>query len=163
MKDQTGNEEAAVGRQEEIEGTRLGCACRRDSVWLPLVSPNAEQAAMGPAFSVVYDFRGQPDGGSPTAGVIADSTGNLYGTTVIGGAYGFGAVYEVLATEGEEVLYSFTGGADGADPVASLLRDPKGNLYRNGGGRRHLQRRVPKRVRGGVPSNSSGERRKGAV
>jgi uncharacterized repeat protein (TIGR03803 family) len=124
MKDQTGNERRRLVAKRKLK-VPVWAALAAVILWLPLVSPSAEQAAMGPAFSVVYDFRGQPDGGSPTAGVIADSTSNLYGTTVIGGAYGFGAVYEVLATEGEEVLYSFTGGADGADPVASLLR----NLY----------------------------------
>ena len=57
--------------------------------------------------TVLYSFTGGADGGSPQAGVIRDSAGNLYGTTVGGGTAGWGVVYKVDATTGREtVLYS---------------------------------------------------------
>ena len=61
---------------------------------------------------------------------MADAAaGNLYGTTEQGGAYGFGVVFKLTPGGAETVLYSFTGGSDGADPAASLIRDKAGNLY----------------------------------
>jgi uncharacterized repeat protein (TIGR03803 family) len=68
--------------------------------------------------------------------VIFDSAGNLYGTAVFGGPASAGVVYKVDAAGKETVLYSFTGGADGAGPNTSLVRDSAGNLYgttENGG------------------------------
>jgi uncharacterized repeat protein (TIGR03803 family) len=65
--------------------------------------------------------------------VLAPS-GTLYGTTINGGVFGAGTVYEVIppaapgGTWTEVVLYSFTGGADGRDPVGVAL-GPDGNLY----------------------------------
>jgi uncharacterized repeat protein (TIGR03803 family) len=80
--------------------------------------------------TVLYSFMGTPDGATPQSGVIRDSSGNLYGTTQQGGAFGFGTVYMVTAGGGETVLYSFTGGADGSQPYGGLLRSSRaGNLY----------------------------------
>jgi uncharacterized repeat protein (TIGR03803 family) len=79
--------------------------------------------------TVLYSFTGGADGGTPVAGVIRDSAGNLYGTTVYGGTAGAGVVYKVDATGHETVLHSFTGGADGGYPYAGVIRDSAGNLY----------------------------------
>jgi uncharacterized repeat protein (TIGR03803 family) len=83
--------------------------------------------------SVLYGFTGGADGYYPTAGVILDPAGNLYGTTVSGGASNDGVVYELPPQLGgawtEKVLYSFTGGSDGGYPYAGLVIDPAGNLY----------------------------------
>ena len=68
-------------------------------------------------------------GALPYAGVIMDASGNLYGTTTNGGAYGWGTVYELSPTGTETVLYNFTGGSDGGDPYGGLIRDSRGNLY----------------------------------
>lgn len=67
-------------------------------------------------------------------GLAIDSAGKLYGTTFVGGAYGYGAVYELVAGAGgtwtEKVLYSFKGLNEGAAPFASpLVLDSAGNLY----------------------------------
>src|ERR1019366_2241805 len=85
---------------------------------------------------VLYSFTGGADGGSPYAGVIRDSAGNLYGTTFRGGIAGTGAaglgaggVYKVDPAGHETVLYSFTGGADGSGPNAGVIADAAGNLY----------------------------------
>ena len=86
--------------------------------------------------SVLYAFSGGNDGSEPTAGVILDPTGNLYGTTYYGGPAGEGVVFEVDTTGHESVLYSFTGATDGGAPWAGVVRDSSGNLYgttNNGG------------------------------
>ena len=80
--------------------------------------------------TVLYSFTDQPDGASPSSGVIIDSKGNLYGTTLYGGTYGYGTVFKLDTSGQETVLYSFAGGtADGGEPYAGLYRDKAGNLY----------------------------------
>jgi uncharacterized repeat protein (TIGR03803 family) len=69
------------------------------------------------------------DGQLPYAGLVRDSAGNLYGTTYQGGTDLHGTVFELDPTGKLTVLYSFTGGADGGNPWAGLLRDSDGNLY----------------------------------
>jgi uncharacterized repeat protein (TIGR03803 family) len=61
--------------------------------------------------------------------LIRDEQGNLYGTTENGGAKGGGTVYKLTQSGRETILYNFTGGADGAMPEGSLVRDGAGNLY----------------------------------
>jgi uncharacterized repeat protein (TIGR03803 family) len=79
--------------------------------------------------TVLYSFKGYPDGCNPYAGLVQDSAGNFYGTTAGGGAADYGTVFELDTSGNETVLYSFTGGADGANPHAGLVRDSAGNLY----------------------------------
>jgi uncharacterized repeat protein (TIGR03803 family) len=83
---------------------------------------------------VLYSFGGTAtDGAYPVAALLMDASGNLYGTTSQGGAYGKGTVFQLVNSSGtymEKVLYSFGGTAvDGNDPIASLLLDASGNLY----------------------------------
>jgi|SRR5579872_9081 len=78
---------------------------------------------------VLYSFTGGPDGGIVHSGVIRDASGNLYGVTGGGGAYGGGVVFELDTTGKETVLYSFTGESDGGGPVSELIADAAGNLY----------------------------------
>jgi uncharacterized repeat protein (TIGR03803 family) len=79
--------------------------------------------------TVLYSFTGGVDGSSPYAGVIRDASSNLYGTTTSGGAWGLGTVYKLDTAGQETVLYSFSVGADGANPFAGVVRDAAGNLY----------------------------------
>lgn len=87
--------------------------------------------------SVLYTFNGSNpnDGFGPVAGLILDHNGNLYGTTVGGGTYSFGTVFELTPTNGgwtEHILYVFCSQAncaDGGNPRASLVLDRTGNLY----------------------------------
>ena len=79
--------------------------------------------------SILYGFKGGEDGGSPEAGLVMDAAGNFYGATPEGGANNFGAIFKLDQHGKETVLYSFTGGTDGAYPEATLVRDEKGNLY----------------------------------
>jgi uncharacterized repeat protein (TIGR03803 family) len=71
---------------------------------------------------------GASDGAGPSAGLIADSAGNLYGTTGDGGAAGQGVVFKVSPGGTETVLHSFTG-SDGATLQPGLIADSSGNLY----------------------------------
>ena len=78
----------------------------------------------------LYEFAG-PDGSNPTGNLVWDSAGNLYGATVDGGQYQVGVVFELMPNGGswtEKVLYSFTGGSDGALPQGVIF-DSVGNLY----------------------------------
>jgi hypothetical protein len=88
---------------------------------------------------VIHSFRGWGfyDAGSPDAGFVADSSGNLYSTAADGGKdlTNNGAVYELSPPSGggtdwtETVLYSFTGGKDGAIPANDILIDSTGAIY----------------------------------
>ena len=78
--------------------------------------------------TVLYSFTGGSDGSGPYAGLIKDKKGNLYSTTVSGGADGSGVVFKLAPNGTESVLYSFTGGNDGANPQAVLIADGAGNL-----------------------------------
>jgi uncharacterized repeat protein (TIGR03803 family) len=97
----------------------------------------AGDAAAGKREEVLYSFQGVPDGNQPLATPIADSHGNLFGTTHLGGtggcSGGCGAVFELspgrYGTWSETVLYSFQGGSDGANPESALVMDARGNLY----------------------------------
>ena len=86
--------------------------------------------------TVLYNFTG-PDGANPTSNLIMDANGNLYGTTEFGGdtsncvgiSYaGCGVVFKLSGTK-ETVLYRFTGGADGAWPLAGVTMGAGGALY----------------------------------
>ncbi len=93
------------------------------------VEPNGQE-------TVLHVFTGTDgDGYLSKAGLVIDKHGNLYGTTICGGASGsglsgYGTVFKVDPYGNETVLHSFTGtGGDGAHPYASLVLDSKGNLY----------------------------------
>jgi uncharacterized repeat protein (TIGR03803 family) len=72
--------------------------------------------------TVLYSFTGQADGTSPSAGLILDAAGNLYGTTPGGGASGSGTVFKLDKTGTFTVLHSH--GSSGG-----LVMDAAGNLY----------------------------------
>src|SRR5579863_1429085 len=91
--------------------------------------------------TVLHTFEGS-DGAGPTAPLLMDSAGNLYGTTAYGGnlgcqgGLGCGVVFELSpqsnGTWVETVLYTFcslSSCADGRSSRAGLIRDPAGNLY----------------------------------
>jgi uncharacterized repeat protein (TIGR03803 family) len=88
--------------------------------------------------SVIYNFctqPGCPDGEEPAAGLVFDSQGNLYGTTVEGGANQLGTVFKLSpgppgTTWTETILWSFGNGPnDGGLPYSQLIWDASGNLY----------------------------------
>jgi uncharacterized repeat protein (TIGR03803 family) len=88
--------------------------------------------------SVIYRFSGGTDGGEPVGGLLFDRSGNLYGTTEIGGKphscgnLGCGTVFKLTSSGGrwtETVLYEFQGGTDGTFPNGGVILDAYGNLY----------------------------------
>jgi uncharacterized repeat protein (TIGR03803 family) len=93
---------------------------------------------------VIYSFQGGKDGYFPWGDLTFDTQGNLYGATQYGGGKGTtcdplyqycGTVFKLSPpkTKGgkwsEEVLYSFAGGTDGANPNGGLVLDSKGAIY----------------------------------
>ena len=102
--------------------------------------------------SVLHSFQGAGDGTNTLASLIRDAAGNLYGTASGGGSFqgacagsGCGTVFKLAPNGKLKVLHTFTGGSDGASPLA-LVRDAAGNLFgtASGGG-------DPKCTVGGFP------------
>lgn len=95
--------------------------------------------ATGATETVLYRFCASPpcdDGAQPAGSLVLDTKGNLYGTTVFGGAHENGTVFELSPSGNgwrETVLYSFCAiwpsCTDGAGPASSLVFDSQGNLY----------------------------------
>jgi uncharacterized repeat protein (TIGR03803 family) len=84
--------------------------------------------------TVLYNFDCGTDGCEPTANLIFDATGNLYGTSPYGGDYRNGVVFElspqITGGWGLSVLHSFNlNGGDGATVEAGVIFDSAGNLY----------------------------------
>jgi uncharacterized repeat protein (TIGR03803 family) len=108
--------------------TWLGGALGGGSVFE--LSPNANHTWTE---TILHSFGGTLDGFEPDAGLVMDAAGNLFGTTMGGGAYGgWGAVFELSPTSGgwnESVIYSFQGSATGSSPEAAPILDGAGNLY----------------------------------
>jgi uncharacterized repeat protein (TIGR03803 family) len=80
---------------------------------------------------VLYSFGTGTDGATPISRVNFDAAGNLYGTTSLGGANGYGTIFQLTpgTTWTETVLHSFQNADDGAYPYAGLISDAAGNLY----------------------------------
>ena len=83
---------------------------------------------------ILHSFKGGADGSHPSANLIFDAGGNLYGTTYAGGVHASGTVFELTpdATTGwtEKLLYAFgSHSGDGTSPSAGLTLDGSGNLY----------------------------------
>ncbi len=80
---------------------------------------------------ILFTFDGTLDGANPSAPLIADATGNFYGTAANGCTYNHGCVFKLSHPNGiwtQTILYSFSG-IDGATPGASVVLDSAGNLY----------------------------------
>jgi uncharacterized repeat protein (TIGR03803 family) len=89
----------------------------------------AFKASRGGMEMVLHSFGSGTDGASPEGSLILDAADNLYGTTFSGGPANAGTVFKLSPKGAETVLYSFQGGADGANPIAGLAMDKSGNLY----------------------------------
>jgi uncharacterized repeat protein (TIGR03803 family) len=85
--------------------------------------------------TVLHSFcqqMGCPDGYYPQAGLVMDTNGNLYGTTLYNGAYGGGTVFKISSDGTATTFYNFctaTGCKNGRYPQAGLILDTNGNLY----------------------------------
>lgn len=103
----------------------------------------------------LHSFEGG-DGRGPSAGLLRNATGNLYGTTEFGGKFtqtcggvqagGCGVVFKLDRIGQETVLHKFNGTSDGYFPGALLIEDAAGNLYGTTfGGRSRSWHRVQSR------------------
>jgi hypothetical protein len=96
-----------------------------------LTPPAAGQTAW--TETVLISFRGKR-GESPSGRLIADSAGNLYGTTVNGEALRYNTVFELTppaagqTTWSETVLARFDG-TDGGNPSGGLTAGSAGNFF----------------------------------
>ncbi len=82
---------------------------------------------------VLHSFDGN-DGLNPVAGMVFDKSGNLYGTTLYGGDFGYGNIFQLIPDGNgnwtEATLYSLAGnGTDGSYPYSGVVFDAAGNLY----------------------------------
>jgi uncharacterized repeat protein (TIGR03803 family) len=84
--------------------------------------------AKGWTHSVLHDFTGAGDGAEISGGLIRDTSGNLYGTTQLGGTSGEGTIFRMDTAGNKTVLHNFSG-PDGAYPYAGLTADAAGNFY----------------------------------
>jgi uncharacterized repeat protein (TIGR03803 family) len=89
----------------------------------------------GWSFSLLYSFTGSGSGallGGPVGNLVMDAAGNLYGTTLIDGANGYGAVFKLTHSEtgwSYTSLHDFTNGSDGGTPYSNLIFDSSGTIY----------------------------------
>jgi uncharacterized repeat protein (TIGR03803 family) len=96
-----------------------------------VVAAFAMPTVFAQTFQVIHNFTG-PDGQDAYAGLTMDQAGSLYGTAVQGGAYGLGVVFKLKRSGTGWILvplYSFRGGADGANPESRVIIGPDGALY----------------------------------
>jgi uncharacterized repeat protein (TIGR03803 family) len=109
-------------------GTTYGWIGQNGTIW---------QLTPGGTFTTLYTFTGGNDGSQPRCAPVQAPDGNLYGTVSQGGANGVGVIYRLTLAGEYSVVYTFTGGADGAAPIAALIVGADGALYGatyNGGG-----------------------------
>jgi uncharacterized repeat protein (TIGR03803 family) len=78
--------------------------------------------------TVLHSFGGGKDGVDPWGGLVQDASGNLYGTTSEGGAYGKGTLFVVSPQGSMRILHHFSG-ADGAYPYSGLIWGINGYFY----------------------------------
>jgi uncharacterized repeat protein (TIGR03803 family) len=125
--------ELAIDGHGNLYGTADTGGTGRGGIVYKLVRTSA---APGEAWAEVILHNFAPDGlgYEPGGGVIIDSAGNLYGTTINGGSpfCGCGVVYKLSPQPDGQwqytLLHTFVG-SDGAQPDANLTIGPDGNLY----------------------------------
>ncbi len=102
-------------RSNKGNGNRAAWARGIAALWVVLAPAAGGSALAAPTLTVLYSFKGGSDGSGLRGGLIADSSGNLYGTTTSGGApgcfggIGCGTVFKLTPGGTETVLHTFTG------------------------------------------------------
>ena len=139
----TGYVESIIGEFEYTNGTKpyAGLAFGEDGALYGTTTEGGASKTCngcGVVFKVssttgltaIHSFGGS-DGAYPYGGLVFDTNGGLYGTTMAGGSNNAGTVFRVsrLGTNSGAVLYSFRGGSDGKSPFAGLVIDAKGELF----------------------------------
>jgi uncharacterized repeat protein (TIGR03803 family) len=134
--------ETDVNTSHQVRSGKYGSYFRARSGLLALVvaliAGHASHLAQAQSYQVLYSFGGLKDGANPYGGLVRDTAGNIYGTTIYGGRHrdlhaclesGCGVAFRLDTAGKETVLYSFDGDAGGTEPFAGLIRDSHGNLY----------------------------------
>jgi uncharacterized repeat protein (TIGR03803 family) len=109
-----------------LDGGSVGVCCGTAFELSPPTTPGGTWTE-----TVLHDFGSGNDGQEPEAGLHLGPQGELFGTTAAGGTQGSGTIFELTRSTGgwsEEVLYSFSGGADGGEPAAGVI-EQNGVLY----------------------------------
>ncbi len=114
-----------------LYGTTLAGGTEEDSGTAFELTPHANG---GWTEKVIHTFGAPGDGYEPSASLILDTQGNLYGTTYSGGLYSLGTVFKLTpGTAGrwtERIIHNFSAtGAGGNSLLGSLAIDAAGNLY----------------------------------
>lgn len=91
------------------------------------VPPDPQSAARttikknaGPAYGVIYNFKGPPQDGAQPISSLHEAGGKLYGTTYFGGASNDGSIFAISPGGSRSAFYSLSGSADGGSPKAGL-------------------------------------------
>ena len=90
------------------------------------LTPSGKETAL---YSFTADTINNGSGSANNDGLVFDKSGNLYGTTTWGGAFGYGTVFKLTKAGKATVLHSFRGGKDGGNPYTGLAIDGAGSLY----------------------------------
>ena len=115
-------DELIAHRTKELTGYQSAAYARRYTDRVAQVDTNGNE-------SVLYAFKGS-DGADPSAGLLLDSAGNLYGSTLEGGTYNSGTIFKLGKDGKETVLHHFTGQSpDNGYPYDGLISDGAGNFY----------------------------------
>ena len=99
------------------------------AAFLLCIAPLAASPAQ--TFRALHGFIGS-DGANPYVGMVQGTDGNLYGTTIDGGANGGGNVFKMTTSGKVTSLYDFCSlpnCADGEYPVTILVEGADGNFY----------------------------------
>jgi len=116
-----------TGRGSVLYGTTSAYFCPGKSTVYSLINAGSWKKTTLHIFA-----GGANDGDESEAGLYLDPSGNLFGTTIIGGTFNSGTVFELSPTGvfwRETILHSFGASGDGMIPVASLTPGPNGVLY----------------------------------
>jgi uncharacterized repeat protein (TIGR03803 family) len=120
-----------TGGEQDCNGSRGGCG----TVFNLRPAAHATGNVMGGYNeNVLHAFPGGTDPANPFSDVIFDPSGNMYGTTYIGGTDNAGTVYQLTPSDTgwtQTILYSFQNGAgsNACGPYSGVVLDPAGNLY----------------------------------
>lgn len=122
-----------LGPRGTLYGVTFECGASGAGVVFQLTPPTSGDGEWQE--TVLHTFGGAGDGAKPYSGVVVGKGGYLYGTTGLGGANGFGTVYQLVppSIKGgswtENILYSFANGDDGGMPFAPVTLASDGTLY----------------------------------